>query len=285
MEMLATLPLDPILLGSLLIGLLYILADRRVRRERGRHAVPQARRSFFLTGLLAILVALRSPIDTAAATSFSIHMVQHLMLTMVAAPLLVLGAPITLAVLASTRPTRRRLLRALRSPPIRLLSNPIVAWALFMIVLWGTHLPGFYELTLTSPVVHALEHIVYLATAVLFWIPIVGVDPAPSGLSHPARILYLFLSMPAMAFLGLALFTANHALYATYARVQGSARALADQRTAGAIMWTATMFLIVPALAFVLFDWMRADEREAARTDARLLRERTRPLAPEVSSR
>jgi putative copper resistance protein D len=91
-------------------------------------------------------------------------------------------------------------------------------------------------------------------------------------LSHPARILYLFLAMPAMAFLGLALVSANHVLYPTYARVEGIARALGDQQMAGALMWGGTMILIVPALALVLLDWMRADEREARRIDARLAR-------------
>jgi cytochrome c oxidase assembly factor CtaG len=77
--------------------------------------------------------------------------------------------------------------------------------------------------------------------------------------------------MPAMAFLGLAIASASDVLYPAYARAEGGvAAALADQQRAGAIMWVGTMFLIVPALAFVLLDWMRADEREAARIDARL---------------
>ena len=116
------------------------------------------------------------------------------------------------------------------------------------------------------------EHIALLVTGLLFWMPIVCADPAPSRLSHPARILYLFVAMPAMAFLGLTIVTTRHVLYPAYAQAEGVARALADQRAAGAIMWAGTMVLIVPALAFVLLDWMRADEREASRVDARLAR-------------
>ena len=78
--------------------------------------------------------------------------------------------------------------------------------------------------------------------------------------------------MPAMAFLGLAIFSARDVLYPAYAAAEGLPRAFADQHVAGALMWTGTMFLIVPALALVLADWMRADQREAAREDARLLR-------------
>src|SRR5205085_4935502 len=85
-------------------------------------------------------------------------------------------------------------------------------------------------------------------------------------------ILYLFLAMPPMPFLGLALVSANHVLYPTYAVAEAIGRAVSDQAAAGAIMWTGTTFLIVPALAFVLLDWMPADEKEAARIDRRLAR-------------
>jgi putative copper resistance protein D len=199
-------------------------------------------------------------------------MVQHLLLTMIAAPLLVLGAPVTLALLASAPAARRRLVSVLRSRPVRVATNPVFAWALFVMVLWGTHFTELYSIALRNNAVHALEHLLYLVAAVLFWIPVVGVDPSPSRLSHPARILYLFLTMPAMAFLGLALVSASHVLYPWYLQYRNPAGELADQAAAGAIMWAGTMFLIVPALAFVLFDWMRADEQEARRIDARLLR-------------
>jgi cytochrome c oxidase assembly factor CtaG len=262
----------PVTLGLILTGAVYVHAEGRVRRARGGRRVTGRRRWYFLAGLVAIFAALESPIDTGAETSFSIHMIQHLLLTMVSAPLLVLGAPVTLALQAWPGIARRRILWFLRSAPIRLLTNPLVAWALFFGVMWASHLTGLYEATLRSDGIHSAEHLAYLATALLFWMPVVGVDPAPSHLSYPARILYLFLAMPAMAFLGLAIFSARHVLYPAYAAVEGTARALADQRVAGALMWNGGMFLIVPALAFVLLDWMRADEREARRVDERLLR-------------
>ena len=193
-------------------------------------------------------------------------MVQHLLLTMVAAPLLVLGAPVTLALLSSSPANRRRLSAALvharrsEPSPIRSSRGP-----LFFGVLWGSHLTGLFDASLRSDGIHALEHAAYLATAVLFWMPVVGRDPAPSGLSHPGRILYLFLAMASMAFLGLALSSANHVLYPTYEAIEGTAKAAADQRMGGALMWVSGMILIVPALALVMLDWMRVDEREARR--------------------
>ena len=98
----------------------------------------------------------------------------------------------------------------------------------------------------------------------------------PIGLNIPAADDFVSWCMAAMAFLGLAIFSADHVLYPTYAVAEGAGAALADQRVAGALMWTGGMFLIVPALAFVLFDWMRADEREGRRVDALLVREGTR---------
>ena len=264
---------DPaVIFGLAVAGVLYLRADRRVRRERGDRRFPRARRREFLAGLAIVFVALESPIDTGSATSFSVHMVQHLLLTMIAAPLLVLGAPVTLALLACSPADRRRLSAALRRFPLRTLSEPVLAWVLFFGVLWGSHFTGVFDASLRSDGIHALEHLAYLVTAVLFWMPVVGRDPSPSGLSYPARILYLFVAMASMAFLGLALFSANHVLYPTYGAVEGAAKAVADQRIGGALMWVGGMIHIVPALALVMLAWMRADERAARRIDAQLLR-------------
>jgi putative membrane protein len=260
---------EPVPLGVATAALGYLVADGRVRRAHGRVPRPRARLAFF-AGLGVVTIALTGPIDAAVTTSFSIHMVQHLLITMVAPPLLLLGAPITLALQAWPGTRRRWLLATLRSGPARLFGNPLVAWALFFVVLWGIHFTGIYEAALHNDGLHALEHVALLVTALLFWMPIVRADPAPSGLSYPARILYLFAAMPAMAYLGLTIVSSRHVLYTTYAHADGVARALADQRAAGAIMWAGTMVLIVPALGFVLLDWMRADERAAARVDARL---------------
>ncbi|MEP6972817.1 MAG: cytochrome c oxidase assembly protein [Actinomycetota bacterium] len=262
---------DPIALCAVVAGLVYAAADRRVRRARG-HRAPRARGWAFFAGLAVLVLALTGPIDAAVASSFSMHMVQHLMLTMVAAPLLLLGAPLTLALAAWPKGSRRSFAAVLHSAPARIVSNPRVAWASFFVVLWTAHLTGLYESALRNDGVHALEHVAFLVTALVFWAPIVRADPSPSALSYPGKILYLFVAMPAMALLGLTIVSANQVLYPTYARAEGFARALADQRSAGAIMWAGTMVLIAPALGIVLWEWMAADEREARRVDARLAR-------------
>jgi putative copper resistance protein D len=198
-------------------------------------------------------------------------MVQHLLLTMVAAPLLVLGAPVTLGLRASSPAFRHRwLLPLLRSWPVRLLSVPVVSWAQFALVLWASHFSPLYEAAVRSDGVHALEHLLYVASAVLFWSPVVGIDPSPKRLTHPARLLYLFLAMPQASFLGLAMWGATRVLYPSYQAALGPAAALDDQHLAGTIMGSAGMLVMVPALGLVFLDWLQREEREAARIDARL---------------
>jgi putative copper resistance protein D len=188
---------------------------------------------------------------------------------------LLLGTPVALALQAFTPSSRRRvLLPVLHSRPVTVLRSPLFGWATFAVVIWGTHYSPVYEAALRSETVHALEHLAYLAAGLLFWWPVVGLDPSPARLSHPGRLLYLFLSMPVMALLGLAIFNSGHILYSHYSVTSGlvGISALADQHLAGALMWEGGMFVVVPALGFVLWSWMNRDEREAARADARARR-------------
>jgi cytochrome c oxidase assembly factor CtaG len=186
---------------------------------------------------------------------------------------MVLGTPIVLALRASTGSFRGRILvPILRSGPAALLSHPVVSWSLFTVALWASHFTSLYEDALGSEALHGLEHALYFAAAVLFWRPVVGRETGSSRITHPARLLYLFLAMPQMAFLGLAIYSSDQVLYPHYvftASALGTS-AQADQHLAGALMWIASMILMLPAMAFVLFDWLRAEAREGARLEARL---------------
>ncbi|HEX8859746.1 MAG TPA: cytochrome c oxidase assembly protein [Actinomycetes bacterium] len=257
----------PLVAGLATAGVLYLRGVGRVQRPE-RRLVNRA--ACFLGGLAVLWIALQSPIDAYADVRLSVHMVQHLLLTMVAAPLLVLGAPVTLLLRAATPAFRRRwVLPPLRSRPVRLLSAPVVCWAQFALVLWVSHFSPLYDAAVRNAGIHVLEHLLYVGSAVLFWSPVVGVDPSPKRLSHPARLLYLFLAMPQASFLGLAMWGASRVLYPAYQVALGPA-ALDDQRLAGTIMGSAGMFVMVPALGLVLLDWLRREEREAVRADARV---------------
>ena len=269
---------DPLVwIGLLGAGWLYLAGVRRVDRAHPATPVPRFRIASFLAGLGAIAVALQSGIGRYDTTLFSVHMVQHMLLTLVAAPLLALGAPITLLLRAVSPDRRRRLvLPLLHARPVRVLAHPVVAWLVFAGVMWGSHFSPLFDLALENPLVHQLEHAAYLAAGLLFWWPAVGADPGPWRLSHPVRLLYLLLQMPQNTFLSLAIYSAPAPLsphYATVERAWGP-DALADQQIAGAIMWVGGDLLFLAAVAGVVAAWIRFEEREAGRADARADRAR-----------
>jgi len=263
---------DPIIVLTLMAAAaLYVRGVLRIWAARPSFA--RWRVACFLSSLGVFYLALQSPIQAYSGRLFSVHMVQHLLLTMVAAPMLVLGTPIVLALRASTGSFRGRVLVPfLRSRPAALLSHPVVSWSLFTVALWASHFTNLYEDALGNQAVHGLEHALYVIAGVLFWRPVVGRETGPSCITHPARLLYLFLAMPQMAFLGLAIYSSDQVLYPHYVFTTSAlgTSALADQHLAGALMWIASMVLMLPAMAFVLFDWMRKEAREGARLDARL---------------
>jgi cytochrome c oxidase assembly factor CtaG len=253
------------LLGCVALGVWYAAAARRAR-ARG---LPVARRRLiaFWGGLAVLLVALCSAVDTYADVSFTVHMVQHLLLSFVAPPLLAFGAPLALAMRASSPERARRLSGWLRSGPVRTLSNPVVGFAIFAGLPFVLHLSPVYDLALRDAWVHALEHVVLLGAGIVYWWPIVGGDPMPHRPGYGARVLSLLLLLPAQAFLALTLFVADAPLYPTYADAPapfGGAAALGDQRTAAALMWVLGSAFTITAALVTAARW-RADEETRQR--------------------
>jgi len=265
---------DPLLQIPLLLAAgAYLWAVGRVDALHPSSRVPRNRIVAFLGGIVAIEIALQSGIEAYDTTLFSVHMVQHVLLMMVAAPLLVLGAPITLLLRVASHEQRRRyILPVLHSRVVRAITHPVVAWLLFAGVMWGTHFSAVFDESLENPLIHDLEHLLYLGAALLFWWPAVGVDPTPWRMAYPARILYLFLQMPQNTFLALAIFSASAPLYphyATLARTWGPTT-LADQQAAGAIMWVVGDLVFLVAILGVVLAWMRDEERREERREARV---------------
>jgi cytochrome c oxidase assembly factor CtaG len=268
---------DPtVVLPLALVAALYLQAVHSVDRAHPASHVPRRRTAAFLVGLAAIEIALQSPIERFDTTLFSVHMVQHILLVFAAAPLLALGAPITL-LLRAVRPQVRTgvVLPILHSRVVRVLSFPIVSWILFTAVMWGTHFSPWFDAALENPLVHQLEHVAFLGAGLLFWWPVVGLDPSPWRMPYPVRILYTFLQMPQNTFLSLAIFSATEPLYPHYVTLQRTwgPSPLADQQAAGAIMWVVGDLTFVSALVLLVVMWMRAEERTMAADDARVERE------------
>ncbi len=244
---------------------LYVSGLRRLRTS-GR-PFPRRWAACWLFGLGAIALALVSPIDAYADASLWVHMVQHLLLTVVAPPLLALGAPVTLALRAASPDVRRRwLVPVLRSRPVAVLANPVVGWALFVGTPFAIHFSPLFDLALRNDAVHAAEHALWLGTALVYWWPIVGRDPMPHRMSYPARMLSMILTMPATSFVAVALYGASAPLYPTYAGLPEpwGSLALGSQRVAAVIMWVVGNLAMVLAMLICASAWRRDEERRVA---------------------
>src|SRR5665213_1289547 len=209
----------------------------------GLYRIARARRPFpvraivcFGLGLAVLGAALLGPLDDLSDASLSWHMVQHFSLVSVAAPLLLLGAPIRLALASLPPRPATALAKVLASPAVRVLTHPAFAWLQFAAVLYASHFSPLYEASLENETIHAFEHALYLGSALLFWTPLLAVAPAPHAPTHLVRLLALFLALPMSAFLGFTFYVSRHVLYAHYAVRAG---ALDDQMNAGAAICAA----------------------------------------------
>jgi putative copper resistance protein D len=256
--------LVPVVL-TLLLAIVYL------RGARARSRWPIWRTLLFLLGLAALVASLESPIDTIALELFSVHMLQHMLLELVAAPLLLLGAPATLALRAGSPPMRARMLSVLHSRVVTVVSFPLLAWVVFAAVNWGWHFSTLYNKALETPWLHDIQHLTFLGAALLFWWPVVGADPARWRLPHPVRLFYLFLAMPQNSFLGIALMSAPVALYPHYLTNLRSwgPTPIVDQNVGGMLMWVGGDVVFLLAMGLVVAAWVRAEDRRTAREDAR----------------
>jgi cytochrome c oxidase assembly factor CtaG len=260
------------ILGVALAAAAYFWAVRRVSARHPGNRPHAWRAWLFGAGLAAILVALCSPIEAYEGQLFSVHMVQHMLLELVAAPLLLLGAPATLALRAASPSVRRWLLRMLHSRAVAVLTFPLLSWVLFAGVNWGWHFSTLYDQALENPPLHYLQHATFLVAALLFWWPVIGADPARWRLPYPVRLFYLFLAMPQNSFLGVALMSAPAVLYPHYLsnlRAWGPT-ALTDQNLGGILMWVFGDVVFLIGMGAVVAAWARHEDRRTARLDARL---------------
>jgi len=266
----------------------WLAAVRRVNRAHPGNPVPRFRTAAWMAGLATLAIALLSGIARYDTTLFWVHMIQHILLTLVAPPLLALAAPITLLLRLSGPATRRRwILPVLHSRVVRVLAFPVVAWVVFAGVMWASHFSPVFDLALEDPLVHELEHAAYLGAGLLFWWPAVAADPGPWRMSHPARAMYVFMQMPQNTFLAVALLSAPAPLYEHYVTLvrPWGPSPLEDQQTAAGIMWFVGDLLFLVPIMVIVAAWMRHEEGRTAHNDrqadrARLaIREREVALA------
>jgi cytochrome c oxidase assembly factor CtaG len=246
-----------------------------VLRRRG-DAWPVGRTLCFVgLGLGTVAVALLSGLAAYDTTLFGAHMVQHMLLAMVAPVFLALGAPVTLALRTLPGGPRKALLALLHSRAAAVLTFPLVPWLLFVGSPFALYFTGWYDATLASSYLHEALHLHFLAVGSLFFWPLLGIDPVPGRRSYPFRMLLLAATLPFHAFLGVAVMSvppSGSSLIARdhYLALHPVAEAVRQQEIGGGLLWSSGDLVGLLFLAVTLAQWMRASEREAAREDRRL---------------
>jgi cytochrome c oxidase assembly factor CtaG len=256
----------PVVTGSVLVAAgLYLWGAWRVARRHPARPWPLWRTGMFLAGLAVVVVATESGIGTYDDVLFWDHMVQHLMLIMVAPPLLIVGQPVTLLLHASRNPLHTWAKRVVRSRVVSFLTWPVLGFAGYAAAVVGAHLSSLADLVETSETVHNAEHAGFLLVGYLFFLPILGHEPIRWRLSYPVRFVILVLVMPVDTFTGLVLGYGNAGTpgIAPGPRPAWAPGPVQDLHWGGAIMWIGGDALMFGLMMLVFLAWSR-DERPAA---------------------
>jgi len=239
---------------AVIAALLYGVGVRRAGR-RGS-SWPLWRIGSFYAGLAVLLVAVSSSVAVYDMTLFWAHMIQHLLLIMLAPVLLIMGRPLALLVAASSDRGKRRIERILRSWPVTVLTSPGVALGGYAAVIVGAHLTGLTDSVLSDVWAGQVEHLTYLVMGLLFFWLLVGDEPIPWELSMPGRILMLMVAMAVDTFVGVVLLQTTKPL-ATLPHPGWGLNAIDDAQAGGAIMWVGGDGLMAVIAIAVYVAWAR----------------------------
>jgi len=240
-----------------LLAVAYLWGVIRVRRRHPRRPWPLHRTIPFLLGLLVINLATQSGIGTYDGTLFWDHMIQHLMLIMVAPVLLVTGQPLTLLLQASRDPLHTRVKRALESSVATALTWPPFGIIVYTATIVGTHLTGLMNVIMPNAAVRDGEHVLYLVVGCLFFLPLVGGEPFRRQVAYPARLLVLFLTMPVDTFTGLIPGYSNTPMSGMGPRPSWAPNAISDLHSGGAVMWIGGDAIMFAVMMLVFLAWSR----------------------------
>jgi cytochrome c oxidase assembly factor CtaG len=236
---------------------LYLWGTVRVARRHPARPWPLQRTVAFLGGLLVVVLATQSGIGTYDDTLFWVHMIQHLMLIMLAPPLLVVGQPVTLLMHASRKPLHTWVKRIVRSAPVAWLTFPAFGVVAYAATIVGTHLTGFMNLVEAHSAVHDGEHVLYLVVGYLYFLPLIGREPIRWKVSYPLRLFLLFIVMPVDAFTGVVLGSASSDPFAPMEPRSWGPSALDDVHLGGAVMWIGGAGIMFVLIMCTFFAWSR----------------------------
>ncbi|MEU8871153.1 cytochrome c oxidase assembly protein [Streptomyces javensis] len=277
---------DPFFLVGCVLALgLYGWGVARLRR-RG-DAWPVGRLVSFVLGVLTIAVTMCTKLNDYGMVMFSVHMVQHMIISMVSPILLLLGAPVTLTLRALPAAGRGRkgprelLVALLHSRYMRIITHPAFTIPLFIASLYALYFTPLFDFLMESKAGHIAMMVHFLAVGLVFFWPIMGVDPGPHRPGYVMRMLELFSGMPFHAFFGIALMMASEPMIGAYQHPPASLGidALSDQTWAGGIAWAFSEIPSVIVLVALVYQWYKSEQRQARRIDRTADRDGDQELA------
>lgn len=242
----------------------YLWGAIRVRRRHPRRPWPLRRTILFFLGLLVINVATQSGVGTYDDTLFWDHMIQHLLLIMVAPPLLVAGQPVTLLLHASRNPLHTRVKKLVRSRPIQWITWPgfgVVAYAATIV---GTHLTNFMDWVIEYNAVHNAEHVLYIVVGYIYFLPLIGKEPIKWKASYPLRLFLLFIAMPVDAFTGVVLGSYQTDPFVPMHPRSWGPSPVNDVHEGGAVMWIGGAAIMFVVIMWTFFEWTRETRPSAS---------------------
>ena len=273
--------------AAIVFAVLYLFGVRRLRR-RG-DAWPTGRIVAWLCGCAVLLFATSSGIGRYMPAMFSMHMAAHMLLSMLVPVLLVLGAPVTLALRALPAAgradppgPREWLLAALHSRVSKFLTNPIVATVLFVAGFYGLYFGGIFDAAAGSHAAHLAMNLHFLLSGYLFYWVVIGVDPTPRPIPPLAKLGVVFASLPLHAFFGVLLMGSQVVLAGSFyqsLKLYWHTDLIGDQRLGGGIAWAAGEIPLVLVMIALLIQWTRSDRRDAKRLDRAADRDEDADLA------
>lgn len=271
-------PFQLLTLGLVAVTALYLVGVWQLTR-RGDHW-PISRTLLFLVGGVApITYVTIGGVGVYDDQLLSVHMIQHMVLGMIAPVFLALGAPVTLALRTLPVGGRRRMVALLHSRAAKILAFPLVSFAIYVATPFALYFSGLYRLTLEHEWLHNLTHVHFVLVGCLFFWPLIGLDPLPGRWPYPARALVMLISTPFHAVLGLTIMDSKALIGGAYypSLHLAGVNAFADQRVAGGILWAGGEVVSVTMLAALVVQWIRASENESRRVDRQLDRVESRP--------
>ena len=260
-----------VVVNLLVIPIVYLWSVRRVRKVSPRRGWPVGATCAFMSGWALLCVAYLGPLAAWSHTFFWVHMTQHLIVMMAAAPLLVLGLPVTLWVRASSPRARRvYVIPILRSRAVRFITDPVVTWVFFAGVLLLTHFTPFFDWALRNHDADIfIEQPLFLIAAFLYYLPMIGKNMLPHRASAGHRLASMSIMMVPEAIVGAVIYFSPVVLYSVFAEASRpfGPDAKADQQMAGALMWALVMVIEAGWMMLIAVEWFSSEERKGRKLD------------------